>query len=777
MAVGASIVPVKRVPRVDAGRIGLASLTVLLLVGALAFEAYRIATPSDGSEVGGVVDPYGISSLLVAPQPAPGGPSELQSGDRVLAIGGRQVEDWAAHLLDPSLARPSHRAGDPVVYTIERNGRWFDVTVAARRFDPLAALAEDWGVVVLALAMQVVGIYLFARRPAEPAARALLIVGTCMFASTVPWALGLQVTDFAIASGFWLYALAAGFAYSLLWCGGLHFALVFPRAHAFALGRARLLTIAYLLPLAVQVLVSAGVAISSGSILNAIGAWLTSQAVLQIVIILSTIALMGYSYFRLVDPIGRLQIRWVASAIALGAITGLLLWFGPELIVGKPLIPRSAVALLALPFPVAIVIAIHNHHLFDLDKVINRSLVYGGLTIGVLVTYIATVVLVGSLIPGNTPYAVALLGAGAVALAALPLRDRMQRQVNRLMYGDRDEPDRALRRLGGRLEQSLDLQTVLPTLVEAVAEAMRAPYVAIELERDGEPRVEASYGSTPIDPGGAREPARIPIVYRGETIGRLVVVPRGAEEPFGRDDEQLLADLARQAAPAVEAIRLTADLRRSREELVATREEERRQLRRDLHDELGPALAGSLMKLGAARSMMASEPGRAGELLADLETDARGMIEDIRRIARDLRPPALDELGLVGVLRQRIATFDGGPADHRLRVTFDAPESLPPLPAAVEVAALRIALEGLTNAARHSQASCARVFVGVEDMSLVVSVTDDGVGIAAEARPGVGLASMRERADEVGGSLTVSTPDGGGTTILARLPIIIAGPA
>jgi signal transduction histidine kinase len=174
---------------------------------------------------------------------------------------------------------------------------------------------------------------------------------------------------------------------------------------------------------------------------------------------------------------------------------------------------------------------------------------------------------------------------------------------------------------------------------------------------------------------------------------------------------------------------------------------------------------------------MASEPGRAGELLTDLETDARGMIEDIRRIARDLRPPALDELGLVGVLRQRITTFDGGPAEHPLRVSFDAPESLPPLPAAVEVAALRIALEGLTNAARHSQGGCARVFVGVEDLSLIVSVTDDGIGIAAESRPGVGIASMRERADEVGGSLEVSTPDGGGTTILARLPIVISGPA
>src|SRR5206468_12104441 len=116
--------------------------------------------------------------------------------------------------------------------------------------------------------------------------------------------------------------------------------------------------------------------------------------------------------------------------------------------------------------------------------------------------------------PGNAPYAVALLGAGAVAVVALPLRDRLQGSVNRLMYGDRDEPDLALRRLGRRLEASLDPQTVLPTLVEAVAEATRSPYVAIEFERDGEMRAEATHGSMPIDGGRPRDPVRLPIVYR-----------------------------------------------------------------------------------------------------------------------------------------------------------------------------------------------------------------------------------------------------------------------
>jgi signal transduction histidine kinase len=269
----------------------------------------------------------------------------------------------------------------------------------------------------------------------------------------------------------------------------------------------------------------------------------------------------------------------------------------------------------------------------------------------------------------------------------------------------------------------------------------------------------------------------LPIVYRGRPVGWLVVVPRDANEPFSPADLRLLADLARQSGPAVEAVRLTGDLRRSREELVATREEERRRLRRDLHDELGPALAGSLMKLGAARSMMATEPARAGELLDDLEGDARAMIEEIRRMARDLRPPALDELGLLGVLRQRIATFDDGAGDGRIRVSLDAPADVPALPAAVEVAALRIALEGLTNAARHSRASCARVGVSLDGDALIVSVADDGVGLAPDAKPGVGLASMRERADELGGSLSIETPVGGGTKVLARLPLVIARPS
>ncbi|HEX7949693.1 MAG TPA: histidine kinase [Candidatus Limnocylindrales bacterium] len=776
MAVNTSIAPARRVPRADVARLGLSALVVVLLATALAFVAYRLSTPSDGTDVGGVGNPFGADGVRVVARDHLGAGS-IGSGDVVVALLGRPTEAWAAALLDPATTRPLIGVGNAIVYTVERNGTARQASVNATPFDGIAALGQDWGVVVLALAVLIAGAYLFARRPAEPAAQALLVAGTGMFASTVPWALGLQVTDIAAATGFWLYAATAGLAYTLFWCGALHFALVFPRPVPFAAGRHRLVTIAYGIPIAAQLVWIVGAGLASGRVLPALQSWMDGQAVLQVGTIVTAIALMSYSYWRLVDPISRSQLRWIAGAVALAGLSGLVFWFAPQLIIGQPLIPRSAVALLALPFPAALALAINRHHLFELDTVVNRSLVYGGLTAGVIATYAATVALIGGIIPGNAPFAVALLGTGAVAVVALPLHDRLQRAVNRLMYGDRDEPDEALRRLGRRLEASLDPHTVLSTLVETVADALRSPYVAIELQRDGGSGVEAAHGAVPVDGSGVRGLIHVPIVYRGTSIGRLVLSLRAANEPFSRADERLLADLARQAAPAVEAVRLTADLRRSREELVATREEERRRLRHDLHDELGPALAGSMMKLGAARSLMAADPSRASGLLDDLEGDIRGMIEEIRRIARDLRPPALDELGLAGVLRMRIAAFETSSGDHGLRASFDVPNDLPALPAAVEVAALRITLEAMTNVARHSGASHVCVSLGLDGEWLVLTVRDDGVGIGPATPPGVGLTSMRLRADELGGSLDVAPAVEGGTIVTARLPVTPAEPA
>lgn len=394
------------------------------------------------------------------------------------------------------------------------------------------------------------------------------------------------------------------------------------------------------------------------------------------------------------------------------------------------------------------------------DMLVRRSLVYGGLTAGIVAIYAVSVILLGTVLPGEGPYAVTLLATGAAALIALPLRDRLQRGVNRLLYGDRHEPHRAIERLGRRLEASLEPDTVLPMVAATVAESLRLPYAAIELRHDGDVSVAAAHGVA----RGALE--RIPLAHRGEEIGWLVLAPRGTGEAFSPADRELLAELARQAGAAAYAVRLTADLRRSRQQLVSAREEERRRLRRELHDGVGPALAGSLMTLEAARGRATNDPLAMERVLGDLAEQTRRAIDDVRRVASDLRPPALDQLGLAGALRQdaeRLATPGAA-------VDASAEGSLVGLPAAVEVAAYRIGLEALTNVSRHAGASRVELLLRRTPNALVLTVRDDGRGSAGDGTPGVGLSSMRERAEELGGSLEVVATPGAGTRVTARLP-------
>jgi signal transduction histidine kinase len=230
----------------------------------------------------------------------------------------------------------------------------------------------------------------------------------------------------------------------------------------------------------------------------------------------------------------------------------------------------------------------------------------------------------------------------------------------------------------------------------------------------------------------------------------------------------LLEDLARQAEVAVHAVNLTTDLQHSRERLVATREEERRRLRRDLHDGLGAQLAGLNVQAGTLRRLIPRDPDAAEEVVVELRDELRSAIADIRRLVYDLRPPALDDLGLSEALRRLAERY--GSEGEQLRVLVEAPEDLPSLPAAVEVAVYRITQEALTNVARHSRAQSCVVRLAVEE-DVALEIVDDGVGIPAERSAGVGLSSMHERASELGGSCVVQSVPEGGSRVLVRLPL------
>lgn len=471
----------------------------------------------------------------------------------------------------------------------------------------------------------------------------------------------------------------------------------------------------------------------------------------------------------LIGAVASLAVRWRRSH---GDERQQLKWF----IAGACLLPVALVlhevqpdvgrALFAVVFaviPATLGVAILRYRLYDLDLVIRRTAVYAAVSAVVAGLYLLIVAL-AQLAVGIGVHVVAAVAAAAVFQ---PLRIRIQRVVDRRFYGDRSRPYEAVTGLGRQLEGALLPETVLPGVVETVCGALRLPFAAIEL-RDGDDWVRAAQHGEPGD-----EPVAFPMAYQATVVGRMLVCPRGRGDELSEADRRLLADLARQAGVAAHAVRVTTALQRSRAELVSAREEERRRLRRDLHDGLGPTLAGVTMGMHAAGVLVGSNPEEASRLLAGLEKQVEDAIADIRRLVYGLRPPALDEFGLVRALQMHASRLESPPGG--LSIIVDSPpEGLGSLPAAVEVAAYRIVTEALTNVARHAGARSCQVRLrrdgALRDGALEVEVTDDGQGVPAGQPAGVGMTAMRERATELGGMLTVETL-AVGTRVSARLPV------
>jgi signal transduction histidine kinase len=218
---------------------------------------------------------------------------------------------------------------------------------------------------------------------------------------------------------------------------------------------------------------------------------------------------------------------------------------------------------------------------------------------------------------------------------------------------------------------------------------------------------------------------------------------------------------------AAYALRQSLALQRSRESLVNTREEERLRIRRDLHDGLGPELAGITLKLDAARNLLARQPDKADALLLELKSQTQAAISTIRRLVYDLRPPALDQLGLEGAIREQIRLYE-----DKLALHFELNSKLTHLPAAVEVACYRVVQEALTNVVRHAQASEVTLCIQRGE-KLELSIEDNGIGLSKDYRSGVGLQSMRERSEELGGSFSITSSSQGGTRITAHWPLSV----
>jgi two-component system, NarL family, sensor kinase len=487
--------------------------------------------------------------------------------------------------------------------------------------------------------------------------------------------------------------------------------------------------------------------------------------------------------FRRSRGIEREQVKWLAYGSSLAMVFLILLsaWAATrpddpaayELNIGSVWVTLTVIVITAG-------IAILRHGLYDIDVIINRTLVYGALSAGVIGLYVLIVGALGALFQSSGNLLAALLATGLVAFLAQPLRARLQRNVNRLMYGERDDPYAVLSRLSQQLKATLAPDAVLPSIAETIAQTLKLPYVAITLRQGDKSILAAEYSSSETSRRADEQtkathrsiclsaalPVSLSLMYQGEVIGQLLVAPRAPGEAFSPAERRLLDDIGLQAGVAAHAVQLSTDLQRARERLVAAREEERRRLRRDLHDGLGPQLASLTLTVAAARELLRHDREAADQLLQELARHTQAAIADIRRVVYDLRPPALDDLGLVLALREHAAIY----RQPGLQIRIDAPEQLPALPAAVEVAAYRIVQEALTNVVRHAKASTCAVRLTLCD-ALNVEISDDGVGLPPGGRAGVGLTSMRERAAELGGTWAIETAPGRGTCIRARLPL------
>ena len=448
----------------------------------------------------------------------------------------------------------------------------------------------------------------------------------------------------------------------------------------------------------------------------------------------------------------RRQVSLLALAAALGFAI-VLVPFGS----GDTPWPATAVILAVWALvPAAIGVAILRHHLYDIDVTLNRSLVYGGLTAAVVALY--AVLVWAAARPLGSGTGASVVATGLAAAAVLPLRARLQRVVDRAMYGELGDPYAAVSRLTTRLQAAAAPGESLAAVAEAIAVSLRLPSVVVETTTG----ITASHGTAT---GTHRHV--LDLTHQGESVGRLVVEGRD-RQPLTARDLALLTDLARPAGAAVHSAGLADALRASQRRLVQAREEERRRLRRDLHDGLGPTLAGVALGLDIAAGLLDADPDQALSVLADLKTATSDAVDDVRRLVYDLRPPALDELGLLGAVRQQAERLW---VRHRgLDVSIDAAGTLPQLGAATEVAAYRIAVEAVTNAARHANARHCSVLISADGL-LRVEVTDDGTGIAAWTGSGVGIAAMHERAAELGGHCTISPAGPAGTRVLALLPL------
>lgn len=482
---------------------------------------------------------------------------------------------------------------------------------------------------------------------------------------------------------------------------------------------------------------------------GALGRSLSSAPWWWIVPTASGLLLVGaqvWRYRRSATTREREQVRWILLGVLLSAAAYAVLVVVDEGVAATGPASEARADLAIVPILVGLVIGVARPRLVNVDALLHAVLI-GWISVLLAVPAFWAAWWLTSAI-GATALAAGWWWAAAVLIVSYPAVRLAIRAADRIVYRGRPSPDAAVALLGRRLAAEPD-QVAVPRVVTAVVtESIGSS--SVELRSDGE---------------------GVPIAYQGELLGVLEVEPRAGESEVTRRDRSVIDAIALHAGPALAAARSAGEVAVAHARLVLAREEERRRLRRDLHDDLSPTLSG--VALGAAalsRSLALTNPAASAQA-RELQADIQAAVEQSRGIAYGLRPTVLDDLGLVAAIRDR--TVVGDHAGLRIEVVDGGVPA--ELPAAVDVAALRIAQEAVANVRRHAEARSCRVELVVDGDALRLRVDDDGRGLPATVRPGMGVASIRERAAELGGSAALGRSPSGGARVEVRLPLAPAG--
>jgi two-component system, NarL family, sensor kinase len=379
-----------------------------------------------------------------------------------------------------------------------------------------------------------------------------------------------------------------------------------------------------------------------------------------------------------------------------------------------------------------------------------------------LVVYVATLSVIGTAggyefsDESPLPLWLAVSALIPVIVTTWPVQRWIRRQVTQLLAWETSNAGPLVQQLA-QIETAQTPEQLMLTLVQQLEAMLDAPYVAVETDYTS---LAAASGERPDAPLRA-----LPLQHGAETIGRLLIAPREFAGMPVQFNEQLLADVARQVSLTLWAAQLSTDLQASRLRIVTAREEARRQLRRELHDGLGAGLASITLQADTAMDLLPDDPQTAVQILESLIEQSEQTTRELRRVIHDLRPPVLDDVGLNGALQELL----------NIRTTtefdLDVPAALPLLPAAVEIALYRIAQEATTNIIKHAQARHATLTLRLSEQAAVLKIEDNGQGLLSDGSNGVGRHSMRERAEELGGTLTIQPNQPHGCTVTAQIPL------